>query len=125
MAPKVVHREDVGLETGSSYNDVCVTDRHAVPNAKLGFVTTLSMSTSFPASATSPRPSTKTRLEDVGLETGSNYSGICVIDRRAVSNAKLGFVTTPSVSASFPNVGDVAPTLHEDATRRCRPPNRK
>ena len=40
MAPKVVHHEDVGLETGSSHSDVCVIDRHAVSNAKLGFVTT-------------------------------------------------------------------------------------
>ncbi len=49
MPPKVAHHEDVGLETGSSYGDVCVTDRHAVSNAKLGFVTTPSMSAPFSA----------------------------------------------------------------------------
>ncbi len=62
---------------------------------------------------------------DVGLETGSSYSEVCVIDMHAVSNAKLGFVTTPSVSAPFPNVGDVSAALYEDPTRRCRPRNRK
>ena len=31
-----------------------------------------------PTSATSPRPSTKTRLEDVGLETGSSCSDVCI-----------------------------------------------
>jgi hypothetical protein len=30
MAPKVIHHGDVGLETGSSYNDVCVIDGQAV-----------------------------------------------------------------------------------------------
>ncbi len=45
---------------------------------------------------------------DVGLETGSSYSDVCVIDGDAVSNAKLGFVTTSSMSAPFSNVGDIA-----------------
>ena len=45
--------------------------------------------------------------EDVGLETGSSYSDVCVIDGHAASSAKVGFVTMPSVSAPFPNVGDV------------------
>ena len=48
--------------------------------------------------------------EDVGLETGSSYSDVCVIDGHAVSSAKVGFVTTPSVSAPFSNVGDIAIT---------------
>ena len=38
---------------------------------------------------------------------------------------KLGFVTTTSVSAPFPNVGYVTAALYEDPTRRCRPRNRK
>ncbi len=53
---------------------------------------------------------------DVGLETGSSYSDVCVIDRHAVSNAKLGFVTTASVSAPFPNVSDVTAALYDDPT---------
>ena len=63
--------------------------------------------------------------EDVGLETGSSYGDVCVTDRHAVSNAKLGFVTTPSMSAQFSAVGDVTEALYEDPTRRCRPRNRK
>ena len=63
--------------------------------------------------------------EDVGLETGSSYSDVCVIDGHAVSSAKVGFVTTPSVSAPFSNVGDVTAALNEDPTRRRRPRNRK
>ena len=47
MAPKVVHHEDIGLETGSSYSDVCVIDGHAISSAKVGFVTTPSMSAPF------------------------------------------------------------------------------
>ncbi len=49
MAPKVVHHYDVGFETGSSYSDVCVIGRHDVSNAKLGLVTTPSMSAPFPS----------------------------------------------------------------------------
>ena len=49
-------------------------------------------------------------LEDVGLETGSSYSDVCVIDGHAVSSAKVGFVTTPSVSAPVSSVGDIAIT---------------
>ncbi len=67
MAPKVVDHHDVGLETGSSYSDVCVTDRHAVPNAKLGFVTTPGMSAHF----SNVGDVTAARLEDVGFETGN------------------------------------------------------
>ena len=63
--------------------------------------------------------------EDVGLETGSSYSDVCVIDGHAVSSAKVGFVTTPSVSAPFSNVGDVTEALIQGPTRRCRPRNRK
>ncbi len=63
--------------------------------------------------------------EDVGLETGSSYSDLCVTDGHAVSSAKVGFVTTPSVSAPFSNVGDVTVVLKEDPTRRRRPRNRK
>ena len=40
MAPTVVQHDDVGLETGSSYSDVCVIDGHAVSSAKVVFVTT-------------------------------------------------------------------------------------
>ncbi len=47
MAPKVVHHEDVGLETGSSYSDVCVIDGHAVSSAKVVFVNTPSVSAIF------------------------------------------------------------------------------
>ncbi len=36
MAPKVVYHEDVGLETGSSYSDVCVIDVHAFQVQKWG-----------------------------------------------------------------------------------------
>ena len=53
MAPKVVHHEDVGLETGSSYSDVCVIDGHAVSSAKVVFVTTPSVSAPFSNVATS------------------------------------------------------------------------
>ena len=45
--------------------------------------------------------------ENVGLETGSSYSDVCAIDGHAVSSAKVGFVTMPSVSAPAANVGDV------------------
>jgi len=78
-------------------------------------------STSAPFSAVGDvtEPSTKTRLEDVDLEAGSSYSDVCVTDRHAVSNAKLGFVTTPSTSHHSP------PSrrhrgLYEEPTRRCR-----
>ncbi len=64
-------------------------------------------------------------LEDVGLETGSSYSAVCVIDRHVVSNAELAFVTMPSTSATFFNFGDVTETLIQGPTRRCRPRNRK
>ncbi len=47
MAPKVVHHEDVGLETGSSYSDVCAIDGHAVSSAKVRFVTTPGVSAPF------------------------------------------------------------------------------
>jgi hypothetical protein len=55
-------------------------------------------------------PSYKARLEDVGHETGSSYSDVCVIDGHAVSSAKVGIVTTQSVLAPFSNVGDIAIT---------------
>ena len=48
--------------------------------------------------------------DGVALENGSSYSDVCVIDGHAVSSAKVGFVTTPSVSAPFSNVGDIAIT---------------
>ncbi len=63
--------------------------------------------------------------EDVGLETGSSYSDVCVIDGHAVSSAKVRFVTTPSVSVPFSYVGNVAEALSEDPARSCRPRNRK
>ena len=63
--------------------------------------------------------------EDVGLETGSSYSDVCVIDGHAVSSAKVGFVTTPSVSAPFSNIADVTEALIQGASRICRPRNRK
>ncbi len=47
---------------------------------------------------------------DVGLETGSSYSDVCVIDRHAVSSAKVEFVTMPSMSALISKVGDIAVT---------------
>ena len=47
MAPKVVHHEDVDLETGSSYSRACEVDRHAVSSAKVGFVITSSVSEPF------------------------------------------------------------------------------
>ncbi len=59
--------------------------------------------------------------EDDGLGTGSSYSDVCVIDGHAVSSAKVGFVTTPSVSAPFANVGDVTEALIQGPTRGCRP----
>jgi len=88
-----------------------------VPRAKTGFVTTPACRHHPPASATSARSATKTRLEDVGLETGSSYSDACAIDRHVVSNAKLGFVTTPSMSAPSSSFGDVSAVLYEDPTR--------
>ncbi len=125
MAPKVVHHEDVGLETGSSYSDVCVIDGCAVSSAKVGFVTTPTCRHHSPTSATPPRPSSEARLADVGLEAGSSYIAVCVIDGHAVSSANVGFVTTPSVSAPFSNICDVNEALIQGPTRRCRPRNRK
>ena len=54
--------------------------------------------------------------EDVGLETGSSYSDVCVIDGHAVSSAKVGFVTRPSVSAPSSSFDDVTAALYEDPT---------
>ncbi len=63
--------------------------------------------------------------KDVGLETGSGYSDVCIIDGHVVSSAKVGFMTTSSVSAPSSRFGDVTAALYEDPTRRCRPRDRK
>ena len=34
------------------------------------------------------------RFEDVGLETGSSYIDVCIIDGSSVSSANVGFMTT-------------------------------
>ncbi len=79
--------------------------RQVVPRAKLGFVTTPSTAAPFSNVGDVTAASMETRLEEVGLETGSSYSDVGVTGRHAVSNAKLGFVTTPSVSARVPTSG--------------------
>ena len=92
---------------------------------KLRFVTTANMLAPSSCFGDVTAALSQDLLEDVGLETGSSHSDVCVIDGHAVSSAKVGFVTTPSVSAPFSNVGDVTVALNENPTRRCRPRNRK
>ncbi len=84
MAPKVVHHRDVGLETGSSYSAVCVIDGDAVSNAKLGFMTTPSLSAPSLSLGDVTKASFQARFEDVGLETGNSHNNVCVIDGHAV-----------------------------------------
>ena len=96
-----------------------------VPRAKLVFVAMSNMSAPASSFGDVIAALVKDPLEDVGLETGSSYSDVCVIARHAVPTPKLGFMTTSSVSASFSDVGDITEALIRGPTQRCRPRNRK